>query len=363
MKRFHSILVFAVMTAVPYAPAQTWDLGKDGSVTQKQTANNKGTKKQSTSEQPNPKAQAKVSNTDDDLKQQVNQKFGTDTALRYILVEVQNANVTLSGTVPTKADKKRAVHLAKAVAGVRKVHDSLTIDANASSSSDNEPTNARNSQPPKPKTTAATRTRTRPGPVSRSATENKSIAAADPAKSISAGGEVHIGSNSSAVGGGISGAAASASISSNSSSAGPDSGSVTRNTKATSTDFSAVPVPLMRPLTSTATLKGQIENALRNDSQVGSSNLSVNVTDTTIELAGNVPSGKERTAAYRIAQSFAFNRRVEDRMTVTGRGNAVANPATPSGNVGSGKPAVGSASTPNIPKSNAAGDGNAFNPR
>jgi hypothetical protein len=119
----------------------------------------------------------------------------------------------------------------------------------------------------------------------------------------------------------------------------------------------------MRPLTSTATLKGQIENALRNDAQVGSSNLNVNVTDNTIELSGNVPTGRERTAAYRIAQSFAFNRRVQDRMTVTGRGNAVANPATPSGNVGSGKPAVGSAATPKIPKSNAAGDGNAFNPR
>src|SRR5262249_53889207 len=149
----------------------------------------------------------------------------------------------------------------------------------------------------------------------------------------------------------------------NSSSTGPESSGVSRNTNAASTDFSAIPVPLMRPLASTATLKGQIENALRNDAQVGSSKLNVNVTDTTIELSGNVPTGRERTAAYRIAQWFAFNRRVQDRMTVTGRGNAVANPATPSGNTDSGKPAVGSAATPDIPKSNAAADGNAFNPR
>ena len=154
MKRFHWILVFAVMIAVSYAPAQTWELGKDGSVTAKQTADNKGAKKQSANNQANPKAQGKGSNADADLKQQVNQKFGTDAALRYILVEVQNANIILSGTVPTKADKKRAVHLAKLVPGVHKVHDSLTIDANASSSSDNEPTNARNSQPPRARTTA-----------------------------------------------------------------------------------------------------------------------------------------------------------------------------------------------------------------
>src|SRR5262249_3801971 len=230
MKRFHLTLVFAVMTAIPYAAAQTWDLGKDGSVTQKQTADNNSAKKQTTSNQANPKPQGKGSTADDDLKQEVNQKFGTDAALRYILVEVQNANVTLSGTVPTKADKKRAVHLAKSVAGVRKVHDSLTIDANASSSSDNEPTNARNSQPPKPKTTAATRARKGPGSVSQTAGEsNKVIAAADPPKGNSAGGEAHIASNPSASGGGISGAAANASHSPNSSSTGPESSGVSRN--------------------------------------------------------------------------------------------------------------------------------------
>jgi hypothetical protein len=141
---------------------------------------------------------------------------------------------------------------------------------------------------------------------------------------------------------------------------------VSRTTGTNSDDFSAIPVPVMRPVANTATLKGQIENALRNDSQVGSSNLSVNVTDTTIELAGNVPSGKERTAAYRIAQSFAFNRHVQDHMTVTGRNNAGGIPGSnspaPAGNVnsGKGKPAVGNASTPNIPKSNAAADANAF---
>jgi len=366
MNRFPYFLAILSLVVTPCALPQTWDLGKDGSVKQTQTATSKGTKGQSGSDQSTPKGQNKTSNSDDDLKQAVNQKFGTDAALRYILVEVQKGNVTLSGTVPSKADKKRAVQLAKLVPGVRKVHDSLSVDANASSSGDNEPTNARNI-PAKPKTTASARPRTKPAvatahrnesandPASR--TSANSVASADAGKSDAPA--EHLGS-SPAAGGGISGAVASASTAAGGGSAPTNSGAVSRTTGTNNDDFSAVPVPLMRPLASTATLKGQIENALHNDSQVGSSNLNVNVTDTTIELSGNVPSGKERTAAYRIAQSFAFNRHVQDHMTVTGRSGVGANSPTHSGDGNSSKPAVGSASTPNVPKSNATADGNAF---
>jgi osmotically-inducible protein OsmY len=43
----------------------------------------------------------------------------------------------------------------------------------------------------------------------------------------------------------------------------------------------------------------------------------------TIELSGSVPTGKEKITAKRIAQSYAGNRKVVDKMTVSGRGNAV----------------------------------------
>lgn len=365
MNRFPYFLAILSVIVVPCASSQTWELGKDGSVKQTQTATSKGAKGQSGSDQTSPKGQNKTSNSDDDLKQAVNQKFGTDAALRYILVEVQKGNVTLSGTVPSKADRKRAVQLAKLVPGVRKVHDSLSVDANASSSGDNEPTNARNTSP-KPKTTASARPRTKPavttahrnGSATDAApgTSAKSVVAADAGKTEAPA--EHLGS-SPAAGGGISGAVASASTTAGGS-APSNSSAVSRTTATNNDDFSAVPVPLMRPLASTATLKGQIENALRNDSQVGSSNLNVNVTDTTIELSGNVPTGKERTAAYRIAQSFAFNRHVQDHMTVTGSSGVGANSPTHSGDGNSSKPAVGSSSTPNVPKSNATADGNAF---
>src|SRR5205823_2451981 len=87
MNRFRYILACLSMIAVPCASSQTWELGKDGAVKQTQTANNKANKGQSTGDQASPKGHNKTSTNDDDLKQQVNQKFGTDTALRYILVE------------------------------------------------------------------------------------------------------------------------------------------------------------------------------------------------------------------------------------------------------------------------------------
>src|SRR5262249_48538302 len=245
-------------------------------------------------------------------------------ALRYILVEVKEANVTLSGTVPTKPDKKRAVRLAKLVPGVRKVHDSLTVDANASSSSDNEPTNARNHQPPpKPKTTASVPAHKGPkaigsaqsaGPATGAAAVGGSGKEATAAVNGSVG-STHLGAGSGTTGG-TSGAVSSTAAGNSASATDPSmAANPSGVAKTVSNDpvSGAIPVPIMRPPASTATLKGQIENALRNDAQVGSSNLNVNVTDTTIELTGNVPSGKERTAAYRIARSFAFNRRVQDR--------------------------------------------------
>ena len=47
----------------------------------------------------------------------------------------------------------------------------------------------------------------------------------------------------------------------------------------------------------------------------------MNVTDSAIELSGTVSTGKEKQTAERIAQSYAGNRKVVDRITVTGKGN------------------------------------------
>ena len=72
----------------------------------------------------------------------------------------------------------------------------------------------------------------------------------------------------------------------------------------------------------TATLQNQIQNALQNEPTLRNDNLNVNVTDSTIELSGTVQTSKEKQTAQRIASSFAGNRRVRDRITLSGKGTA-----------------------------------------
>ncbi len=83
-------------------------------------------------------------------------------------------------------------------------------------------------------------------------------------------------------------------------------------------------------VTDSATLKGQLESAFQAEPTLTGSNIQVNVSDTTVELTGTVPTGKEKITAKRIAQSYAGNRKVIDKMTVTGRGTGPA-ATTPKG--------------------------------
>ena len=76
-------------------------------------------------------------------------------------------------------------------------------------------------------------------------------------------------------------------------------------------------------LNDAATLQSQIQNAIQNEPTLKNDNINVSVNDSTIELSGNAQTGKEKETAYRIASSFAENRRVRDRITVSGRGTAL----------------------------------------
>jgi osmotically-inducible protein OsmY len=75
-----------------------------------------------------------------------------------------------------------------------------------------------------------------------------------------------------------------------------------------------------------ATLRSQIETEFQKQNLSG---VVINVTADTIELTGTVPTGKDKQTAKRIASSFAGNRRVVDRLTVTGRGEANRSPNSP----------------------------------
>jgi hypothetical protein len=65
-------------------------------------------------------------------------------------------------------------------------------------------------------------------------------------------------------------------------------------------------------------VRQNIEAALQKDPTLKGTPLTVTVTNDTVELTGIANSGRERTAARRIAQSFAGNLRVKDRITVAG---------------------------------------------
>src|SRR5207302_11263423 len=99
-----------------------------------------------------------------------------------------------------------------------------------------------------------------------------------------------------------------------------------------------------------ASLQSTIQDKLKSEPMLSSSSVNVNVTDATIELSGSVATGKEKQTAERIAQSYAGNRKLVNRITVSGNGNSSssgngeatpvqsdkvpssANPSSPNGN-------------------------------
>lgn len=75
-----------------------------------------------------------------------------------------------------------------------------------------------------------------------------------------------------------------------------------------------------------ASLKGQLDQAYQSEPSLSGSSIQVDVSDTAIQLTGSVPTGKEKTTAKRIAQSYAGNRKVVEKLTVTGKSNSNAAP-------------------------------------
>ena len=77
-------------------------------------------------------------------------------------------------------------------------------------------------------------------------------------------------------------------------------------------------------------LQSRIQRSLKRENL---SNIIVNVSGNNIEISGTVPTSKEKGMAKRIAQSFAGNMKVVDRITVSGPSPSVpasgAEPGTP----------------------------------
>ena len=100
---------------------------------------------------------------------------------------------------------------------------------------------------------------------------------------------------------------------------------------------------------STAELRQRLTTALRNDPTLSGSNIVANVSDDTISLTGSVRTAKDRQTARRIAESFATNRKVKEKITVAGSA-ATGNSGQAASDVGNQNPAPKNQSaTPTTP--------------
>jgi osmotically-inducible protein OsmY len=215
---------------------------------------------------------------DQTLHRQVHEQFASDPAFRNIQVTVEEGKVRLEGTVASKDDKKRAKEMAKAITGVRKVSNKLKVDETMSATGAGEATTGAETRPESDVTgeTQVTQPQTTTPPATQPQTTQPETTQpqSDQTATMQASGE----------------------------------------------------------------LKTQIETAFKNEPTLAGASIIVNVTETTIELSGSVPTGKERQTAKRIAQSFAGNRRVEDRLTVTGLGQDPSQTNQPNQTPPEGKP-------------------------
>lgn len=100
--------------------------------------------------------------------------------------------------------------------------------------------------------------------------------------------------------------------------------------------------------TDTEAVRQRIENALRSDSTLSGSSFTVNVTDDTVEISGVANNGKERVSARRIAQSFAGNLRLRDRIAVAGAPAPPSADTLPQGDKVNEKPKAEAVDSPEV---------------
>jgi osmotically-inducible protein OsmY len=244
-----------------------------------------------------PQSDTEVMVDDQTLQSQVHQQLSSDPAFRNVQVTVEEGKVRLEGTVASKEDKKRAKEMAKSMTGVKKVSNKLKVDEQMSMSGEagaatGAETGAGAQTRPESDVTGETQPSTAPPSAAPQSTEPQTT---QPSTEPST----------------------------------TQPSTAPQSTYPQSAPETTQPQSEQTPGTTTQAggdLKGQIEAAFKNEPTLTGTNVIVNVTETTVELSGSVPTGKERQTAKRIAQSYAGNRRVEDRMTVSGQGNLPENP-------------------------------------
>ena len=208
------------------------------------------------------------------LEQQVREQLASDPAFRNVQVNFEDdGKVVLEGTVASKDDRKRAKNLVSGIPGIKKVKEKLKVD------------------------------------------ESMATAAAAPSSAAA-------GATAGGTAGTMAGSTSAGATTSDSSST---AGSIAGNTQAGTAGASGSMATGAAP----ADLQPRIQQALQRENLSG---INVVVSGTTIDLSGTVSTGKEKQTAKRIAQSFAGNMKVVDRITVSGMGQGANQGVSPSQN-------------------------------
>jgi osmotically-inducible protein OsmY len=296
----------------------------------------------------NDKKQSSMANVDDEsLHRQVHEQLASNPDLQNVQITVKNGKVTLEGSVPKQQDKKEAERLAKAVPGVKGVKDRLAVSASAGSSGSASNTGGvsgavaattgsaqgenQSSQGIAAQTTTTTPSGSTTGASQSgqadvaSSTSNPPSSASEPSAANPADPSTQSSVSSTSQSGQTSAPAAASdppSASSSSTTTSPEQSSMGAQPQSGSMGAAAGDDQLQQ----------QIQTALKNDPSLANDNLMVSLTADSIELSGDVATGKEKKTAQRIVESYAGNRKVKNNISVGGKGAGAKDSTTPSAN-------------------------------
>jgi osmotically-inducible protein OsmY len=287
------------------------------------------------------------------LSRQLHDKFASDPALANVKFRVNKGTVTLIGKVDSADEVARAKELAMSVDGVKSVRNRLKVASTSAAATSDTHANseAKNTTPDVDKNAAGEQG------INPNASGSPGKDASGTSASTSTGGNTSTtptttasGATAPSAAGSIAGNTSAASGTQTSSGTTAPSASASTQSSTSASRSSGLPASDQPAASDSATLQTTIQDKLKSEPLLSSSTVNVNVTDSTIELSGTVSTGKEKQTAERIAQSYAGNRKVVDRITVTGNGNSSssssgqaapvqpngsvptsANPSTPSG--------------------------------
>lgn len=204
---------------------------------------------------------AESSEADEALTAKVRAKLGDAPAFAGVQVSARKGVVTLEGSIASRKDREAARSLARGVPGVKRVLDRFTMAAAPA--------------PEAPENTAG------------------SIAGNTAAESGTAVGDA----------------------------ADARAGDSTSTAKSTNPGTHPAPAATRRtapdPFAEDPALVSRIEGALRNEGSLAGQSVALRTTAEGLELSGSVETGKQKVTALRIVQSYAGNRKVSDKITVS----------------------------------------------